>query len=115
MVQLLKLRSVLEGSGIDWSKLGALKALVIVMEFLQAVKLDDVCFWTPLWKESLQELENRNVDSEYEEMEWWQCGEGRVPSGCLSMPVPKAVASIMWLDAVHGMRYREIVGRLGEA
>ena len=110
--QLKKLRAAMEWKKIEWGRLISLKAWVVVMGFLNAVEADDIQFWTRLWVDTLYELENRKAPPQLERMESGVQTQEIMAAGCLSLYVPKAVTSVIWLENFHGTKYREVVGRI---
>jgi hypothetical protein len=124
--QLRKLRFLLlQSSEINWGPFRDLRTWVIAMGFLEARLDDDVVWWTATWKDELRTLRDQSPNpvpppSHFRPQEGHslagdgvslgKAGKVSNTSDASTTHIPKSVTSIMWIDAIHGERYRSLVG-----
>ena len=127
--QMRKLKLVFGRSRVDWTDMQPLRAWIICMGYLEAdSSLDNNRWWRNFWKHSLDSFPTTGVHSITpskllqdlpREVSWIQepsMSDGK-PQGqrmfldYLSRAILKVVSSIIWVDAVHGKRYRDLVGK----
>ena len=100
--QVSRLKNVLrtlEEKEFDWEGLEHLRVFVVVMGYLDVVGDTDIQWWTERWKREVVEWKGDIFT---------QLGDD------LQDKRSKPLFSILWLNSIHGQRYRDIASRLGK-